>query len=291
MKSMTGYGRAQKTLSDREILVELRAVNHRYFDCAVKAPRIYGFLDDAIKKTAGQHIARGKVDVFVSINTMGGSDTRIVLNEPVAKRYLDALTTLRDTFHLRDDISVVSLSGMPDVLAVEKEEEDMDALRRDVLSVLEQAITEFNGMREQEGKKLSDDVSARAETILSLVSQVEKRSPQCVQEYRSKLTRRMQEVLADTAIDPQRILLEAALFADKTAVDEETVRLRSHIHQFGLMLKEETAVGRKLDFLVQEMNREANTIGSKANDVELANIVVSIKAEIEKIREQIQNIE
>lgn len=291
MKSMTGYGRSRETLLDREILVELRAVNHRYFDCTVKAPRMYGFLEDTIKKAAGKRISRGKVDIYVSVNAIGGGDTRIVLNEKVAQRYLDALAALRDGFQLQDDISVMTLAKMPDVLTAEKEEEDMEALKRDVLSVFEKAMAEFDIMREREGKKLAGDVAGRMETILGLVTQVETRSPQCVQEYREKLEKRMSEVLADTSIDPQRILMEAALFADKTAVDEETVRLRSHVHQLGLMLEEDAPVGRKLDFLVQEMNREANTIGSKANDVQLANIVVALKAEIEKIREQIQNIE
>ncbi|MGE4549646.1 MAG: YicC/YloC family endoribonuclease [Intestinibacillus sp.] len=291
MKSMTGYGRARETLSDREILVELRAVNHRYFDCSVKAPRMYGFLEDAVKKAAGKHIARGKVDIYVSVNAVGGSDTRVVLNRNMARRYLEALASLRDEFGLADDISVMSLAKMPEVLTAEKEEEDMEALKKDVLSILDKAFGEFDVMREREGQKLAADVEKRMETILELVSQVEVRSPACVQEYRGKLEKRMAEVLADTAIDPQRVLLEAALFADKTAVDEETVRLRSHVHQLKLMLEENAPVGRKLDFLVQEMNRESNTIGSKANDVQLAKIVVALKAEIEKIREQIQNIE
>ncbi|MCB6364689.1 YicC family protein [Intestinibacillus massiliensis] len=291
MKSMTGYGRARATLSDREITVELRAVNHRYFDCTVKAPRMYGFLEDPVKKAAGQRIARGKVDIFVSVNAVGGADTRIVLNDKVAEGYLEALTALRDRFGLRDDISVMSIAKLPDVLTAEKEEEDIEALKKDVLTVLGQAADEFDVMRGREGRKMAADVSGRMETILGLVAQVEERSPQCVQEYREKLEKRMREVLADSSIDPQRILTEAALFADKTAVDEETVRLRSHVHQLGLMLEEDAPVGRKLDFLVQEMNRESNTIGSKANDVQLANIVVSLKAEIEKIREQIQNIE
>lgn len=291
MKSMTGYGRSRQTLSDREITVELRAVNHRYLDCTVKAPRMYGFLEEAVKKAAGQRISRGKVDIYVAVNEIGGGDTKIILNEKVAAQYLGALTALRDRFGVRDDISVMALAKLPDVLAIEKEEEDADRLRADVLTVFEQAAASFDEMRAAEGEKLAADVSARLDVILGLVTEVETRSPDCVREYREKLEKRMSEVLGDTSIEPQRILTEAALFADKTAVDEETVRLRSHVGQLTKMLLEDAAIGRKLDFLVQEMNREANTIGSKANDVTLANIVVNLKAEIEKIREQIQNIE
>lgn len=291
MKSMTGYGRARETVSGREITVEIRAVNHRYLDCSVKAPRMYGFLEDAIKKAAGQRIARGKVDIFIAVSELDGASTRIALNDKVAQEYLQALCALRDTFGLHDDISVMTLARLPDVLVAEKEEADVETLQKDVTRVFAMAADEFEVMREREGNKLAADVRARAEVILTLVSEVEARSPLCVREYTEKLEKRMREVLADTAIDPQRILTEAAIFADKVAVDEETVRLRSHVHQFGLMLAETAPVGRKLDFLVQEMNREANTIGSKCNDVQLANTVVAIKAEIEKIREQIQNIE
>lgn len=291
MKSMTGYGRARETVSDREITVELRAVNHRYLDCTVKAPRLYGFLEEAVKKAAGRRISRGKVDVFVSVVDTGAGDTRIKLNEKVAEQYYTALISLRDRFNVRDDISVLGLAKLPDVLAVEKEEEDAEKLKADVLGIFEQAADSFDRMRAAEGEKLGEDVEGRMETILGLVSEVERRSPERVREYREKLEKRMNEVLADTSIDPQRILTEAAIFADKTAVDEETVRLRSHVQQLGLMLREDAPVGRKLDFLVQEMNREANTIGSKANDIELSGLVVSLKAEIEKIREQIQNIE
>ncbi len=291
MKSMTGYGRARETVSDREITIELRAVNHRYFDCTVKAPRMYGFLEEAVKKAANRRIARGKVDLYISINAAGANDVRVVLNEKVAAQYVDALRSLRDRFDVRDDISVMTLAKLPDVLGAEKEEEDAETLKADVLRVFEQAAHAFDAMREAEGAKLAEDVAARLQTILKLIGEVEQRSPICVREYREKLERRMAEVLADTTIEPQRILTEAAIFADKTAVDEETVRLRSHVDQLGKMLQERESVGRKLDFLVQEMNREANTIGSKANDVALANIVVALKAEIEKIREQIQNIE
>lgn len=290
MKSMTGYGRARSTREEYEITVELRAVNHRYLDCTVKVPRVYGFLEEVVKKAAVEHIARGKVEIYITVNALGGN-AKIVYNEKVAAQYLSALTKLRDKFDIRDDISVMALAKMPDVLTEEKEEADAEVLSRAVLEVLQEALLGFDQMRKAEGEKLAQDVSRRGLTILQMIEKVEQRSPESVCEYREKLEKRMQEVLATTAIDPQRILTEAALFADKVAVDEETVRLRSHIAQMATMLHDTVPVGRKLDFLVQEMNREANTIGSKVNDAELAKIVVDLKSEIEKIREQIQNIE
>ena len=288
---MTGYGRARQTLHERDITVELRAVNHRYLDVNVKTPRIYGFLEDAVKTAVGGMIARGKVDVFISIDSSAAGDVKISLNHKVLESYLDALHEMRDHYALTDDISVMRLARLPDVFSSEKQEADVDELTQDVLTVLQTAGADFCTMRAREGAKLRDDILARGRTILELVSEVEARSPQAVEEYRAKLTARMNEVLADTTIDPQRILAEAAVYADRTAVDEETVRLRSHMHQMELMAEEQKPIGRKLDFLVQEMNREANTIGSKANDMELAKIVVEIKSEIEKIREQVQNIE
>ena len=291
MKSMTGYGRARAATDGREIMVELRAVNHRYLDVNVKCPRGYGFLEEALKKATGARISRGKVDIFVAITDMGAQETAIVLNKELAQGYLKALTELRDTLHLHDDISVMSIARMPDVLVSERLEVDAEALTAAVLDVFAQAVDEFDVMRGREGEKMAADVAGRMQTILGLVEEVEKRSPERVTAYRERLEKRMNEILADTTVDPQRILTEAAIFADKTAVDEETVRLRSHLDQLALMLADEKPVGRKLDFLVQEMNREANTIGSKANDTVLANLVISLKAEIEKIREQIQNIE
>ena len=291
MKSMTGYGRARAATDGREIMVELRAVNHRYLDVNVKCPRGYGFLEEALKKATGACISRGKVDIFVAVTDMGAQETAIVLNKELAQGYLKALTELRDTLHLHDDISVMSIARMPDVLVSERLEVDAEALTAAVLDVFAQAVDEFDVMRGREGEKMAADVAGRMQTILGLVEEVEKRSPERVTAYRERLEKRMNEILADTTVDPQRILTEAAIFADKTAVDEETVRLRSHLDQLALMLADEKPVGRKLDFLVQEMNREANTIGSKANDTVLANLVISLKAEIEKIREQIQNIE
>ena len=291
MKSMTGYGRAREQLDGKTITVELRAVNHRYLDCTVKAPRQYGFLDEAVKKAAASRISRGKVEVFVGVEVQEGGDVAVTVNHALAERYLDALHEIADKYGLRDDVTVTSLAKMPDVLGSERIEQDADAMIRDVTAVFEKACAGFDEMRLREGEKLAEDVKGRCAAIGRMVGEVEARSPERVREYREKLLARMQEVLADTSIDETRILTEAAVYADKTAVDEETVRLRSHLNQLDAMLRETQPVGRKLDFLVQEMNREANTIGSKANDVEMARIVVDIKSEIEKIREQIQNIE
>lgn len=291
MKSMTGYGRAKEERDGKTITVELRAVNHRYLDCTVKAPRQYGFLDDAVKKAAAARIARGKVEVFVGVEVEEGGDVAVTVNHQLAKRYLEALHDLSETYGLRDDVTVTTLSKLPDVLGSERIEQDAEAMTRDVLAVFDKACNGFDQMRLREGEKLAEDVRSRCAAIERMVGEVETRSPERVKEYREKLLARMKEVLADTSIDETRILTEAAIYADKTAVDEETVRLRSHLHQMDGMLQETQPIGRKLDFLVQEMNREANTIGSKANDVAMARIVVDIKSEIEKIREQIQNIE
>ena len=291
MKSMTGYGRAKEERDGKTITVELRAVNHRYLDCTVKAPRQYGFLDDAVKKAAAARIARGKVEIFVGVEVEEGGDVAVTVNHQLAKRYLDALHDLSETYGLRDDVTVMTLAKLPDVLGSERIEQDAEAMTREVLAVFDKACDGFDQMRLREGEKLAEDVRGRCAAVGRMVGEVETRSPERVKEYREKLLARMQEVLADTSIDETRILTEAAIYADKTAVDEETVRLRSHLHQMDGMLQETQPIGRKLDFLVQEMNREANTIGSKANDVAMARIVVDIKSEIEKIREQIQNIE
>ena len=291
MKSMTGYGRARQVLHGRTVTVELRAVNHRYLDCTVKAPRQFGFLDDAVKKAAAARIARGKTEIYVSVETDEGGDLSVTVNHALAERYLTALRELSEKYGLRDDVTVMSLAKMPDVLGSERIEQDADELTQDVLTVFSEACDGFDQMREREGEKLAEDVRSRATVIETLVTEVEKRSPERVAEYREKLLARMREVLEGTDVDETRIVTEAAIYADKTAVDEETVRLRSHLQQLDGMLNEEKPVGRKLDFLVQEMNREANTIGSKANDVSMAQTVVNIKSEIEKIREQIQNIE
>ncbi|BDF70925.1 hypothetical protein CE91St41_18460 [Oscillospiraceae bacterium] len=291
IKSMTGYGRGEAVLNGRTITVELRSVNNRYLDCTVKLPRIYVFAEDAIKARVQQHISRGKVDVFISIGQSEAGDVKISVNKPVADGYYAALCALRDTYGLRDDISVGLLSRFQDVFLVEKTQEDLEAVSADLCQVLELALADFDAMREREGEKLLQDVRGRADTIAALTAQVEERAPGIVRDYRAKLEAKMAEVLQNTQLEASRILTEAAIFADKVAVDEELVRLRSHLSQLEHMLSAGGAVGRKLDFLIQEFNREANTIGSKCGDIETARVVVDIKAEIEKIREQIQNIE
>ncbi|OUN13108.1 YicC family protein [Flavonifractor sp. An9] len=291
VKSMTGYGRGEANLNGRPITVELRSVNNRYLDCTVKLPRIYVFAEDAVKSRVQSRISRGKVDVYITIGPSANGDVAISVNKPVADGYYAALKDLRDTYGLRDDISVSLLSRFQDVFLVEKTQEDLEALSADICTVLDLALDDFDAMRTREGEKLCQDVRSRAATIEGLVSKVEKRSPGIVADYRAKLVARMNEVLQNTQIDESRILTEAAIYADKVAVDEETVRLRSHLSQLDHMLSQGGAIGRKLDFLIQEFNREANTIGSKCSDIETAGYVVDIKAEIEKIREQIQNIE
>lgn len=291
INSMTGYGRSVQTVSGREITVEIRSVNNRYLDCTVKLPRLFSFAEEAVKQRVKDSVSRGKVDVYISVNSTEASDTKISLNRPVLEGYLAAMQQIAQDYGVRDDISVTALSRLPDVLTVEKEETDEQQLTADLLSVVDAALAAYNHMRQVEGEALENDLRSRAKTILGLVEKVEQRSPVTVSEYRARLEAKMREVLESTTIDEGRILTEAAIFADKIAVDEETVRLRSHLNQLETMLTNGGAIGRKLDFLMQEMNREANTIGSKGNDLEQARTVVEIKAELEKIREQMQNIE
>ena len=267
---MTGYGRGEANLNGRPITVELRSVNNRYLDCTVKLPRIYVFAEDAVKSRVQSRISRGKVDVYITIGPSANGDVAISVNKPVADGYYAALKDLRDTYGLRDDISVSLLSRFQDVFLVEKTQEDLEALSADICTVLDLALDDFDAMRTREGEKLCQDVRSRASTIEGLVSKVETRSPGIVADYRAKLVARMNEVLQNTQIDESRILTEAAIYADKVAVDEETVRLRSHLSQLDHMLGQGGAIGRKLDFLIQEFNREANTIGSKCSDVALS---------------------
>ncbi len=288
---MTGYGRAVETIDGREITAELRSVNNRYLDCTVKMPRLYAFAEDSVKTHVKSAISRGKVDVFIAVNVMEDMQMRISVNHPVLEGYLSAMRSIASDYGVRDDISVTALSRLPDVFVVEKAEEDEEKLTQDILSVVDKALEKFTAMRTTEGAALEADLRGRAATILTLVEKVEQRSPVTLAEYRARLTEKMQEVLQSTTIDEGRILQEAAIYADKIAVDEETVRLRSHLNQLETMLTNGGAIGRKLDFLLQELNREANTIGSKGNDLEQARTVVEIKAEHEKIREQNQNIE
>ena len=291
IKSMTGYGRACRSYEGREITVEVRSVNNRYLDCNVKLPRIYGYAEDRVKQLVKEHVTRGKVDVFVTVVNQGGEEVKISLNRPVMEGYLHAMQTVAAEYPVRDDITVTALTRLPDVFLVEKPDIDEEARAAELLETAAEALEHYDAMRVTEGAALERDLLNRRGIILGLVEQVEARSPITVSEYRARLEVKMQEVLASTAIDESRILTEAAVFADKVAVDEETVRLRSHLDQLASMLTAGGPVGRKLDFLLQEMNREANTIGSKGNDLEQARTVVDIKAELEKIREQTQNIE
>ena len=291
IKSMTGYGRAQGSFSGGEISVEIKSVNNRYLDCGVKLPRVYAFAEEAVKGLAQKTISRGKVDVFININAAGADNVKISVNRPVVEGYLSAMKQIAADYDVRDDISVGTLTRMGDVLLVEKREEDETEVQEALLSVVSQALSAFDAMRTREGEALKNDLLGKTEDILDLVSRVEARSPVTVAAYRERLTAKMREVLENTAIDEARIVQEAAIYADKVAVDEETVRLRSHVAQLRQMLTDGGVIGRKLDFLMQEMNREANTIGSKGSDVEQARNVVDIKSELEKIREQIQNIE
>ncbi len=291
IKSMTGYGRAQGSFSGGDITVEIKSVNNRYLDCGVKLPRGYAYLEEGVKSQVQKAISRGKVDVFITINAAGADNVKISVNEPVAKGYIDAMHRLVQEYGIQDDISASAISKFSDVFLVEKQEQDENEVKSAISGVVAEALGAFDAMRTREGEALKTDLLQKAEGILTLVSKVEERSPITVKAYRERLTAKMQEVLEDRQVDEARIIQEAAIYADKVAVDEETVRLRSHVDQLQNMLFEGGVIGRKLDFLMQEMNREANTIGSKGNDVEQARNVVSIKSELEKIREQIQNIE
>ena len=291
VKSMTGYGRAVATVNGREFTVELRSVNNRYLDCTVKLPRSLTFAEEAVKQAVKGTISRGKVDVFITVRSESVSDVKITLNAAMVEGYLTAMKQMVSEYGVQDDISVSVISRMPEVFTVEKPEVDEEQLLADLMGVVKQALSAYDAMRAAEGKALENDLRSRGNTILELVSQVEAGNGQTVMDYRTRLYNKLQEVLANTSIDESRILTEAAIFADKVAVDEETVRLRSHLEQMNNMLTTGGSIGRKLDFLLQEMNRESNTIGSKCSDVKLARIVVDIKAELEKIREQTQNIE
>ena len=289
--SMTGYGRAVATVGGREFTVELRSVNNRYLDCTVKLPRALSFAEDTVKQAVKASVSRGKVDVFVTMKSENADDTTITLNKTVLEGYLNAMRQMVAEYGVQDDISVSTVSRLPEVFSVEKPQVDEEQLQKDLMEVVAQALAGYDAMRCKEGQALDADLRSRGNTILELVSQVEAGNAQTVIDYRARLEAKLKEVLESTNIDESRILTEAAIFADKVAVDEETVRLRSHLAQMNEMLTSGGAVGRKLDFLLQEMNREANTIGSKCTDVRLARIVVDIKAELEKIREQTQNIE
>jgi len=291
IKSMTGYGSAKGAAAGLEITIELKSVNNRYLDTSVRLPRSFLFAEDIIKSSVQSHISRGKVDVYVSVDSSAADDMTVKVNEPLLRGYVEALRHIAEEYSLSDDLTAIGLSRFPDVLSVEKRELDTEAIAQAIAQIADNALCDFDAMREREGLKLRDDVLSRLGTIEELVSVVERESPRTVAAYRARLEQKMADVLSAAGIDENRILMEAAVFADHIAVDEETVRLRSHMSQMRAMVEGKSPIGRKMDFLIQEFNREANTIGSKCQNSDVAHVVVDIKSEIEKIREQIQNIE
>lgn len=293
IKSMTGFGRCEAEINGREITVEIKSVNHRYFEFSCRTPRGYGFLDDKLKSYVNSRVSRGKIDMFVTVGANDEAPSQVTVNHQLVSGYINAMKEISDTYGVENDVTVVSLSRFPDVFTVHKPAEDEEQITNDVLSVAKTALDSFISMRETEGEKMKADILSRANTILSIVGEIEERSPQTVAEYEERLLERIKQTLEDyeVEIDEQRVLTEVAVFSDKVAVAEETVRLRSHFEQLGKFLEYDEPVGRKIDFIIQEMNREANTIGSKVQDAFLAHKVVDIKSEIEKIREQVQNIE
>ena len=290
IKSMTGYGRCEDILSDRKISIEIKSVNNRFSDYNIKMPRFLLFLEDKIRKEAAEYITRGKVDIHINIESYT-DDSQVILNEAVAKQYIDAARKLRDTFDLRDDISTMQICRFGDVFRMEKAELDEDKLWEDVKSVLDRALESFSAMRAREGARIYEDLKGRVDFMSRLASEVDARSSIVVNEYKERLYQKIKETLENRDVDEARVLTEVAIFADKVAINEETVRLASHFKEYYEILDSDEPAGRRLDFLIQEINREVNTIGSKANDLFITKTVVTLKGEIEKMREQIQNIE
>lgn len=291
IRSMTGYGRALEVIDSMSITAEIKSVNHRYFEFSSRTPRTYGFLDEKLKSYVQSKVSRGKIECYIFIESLEAEDCTVEINHSLASGYIKALSELSERYGLENDTTVTSVAKYHDIFSIHKEEADEERIWQAVKTVLDKAILSFVSMREAEGEKLKNDILSRCDTILEKVAFIEERSPETVKEYNEKLLERMKNVLGDVHVDEQRLLTEAAIYADKIAVAEETVRLRSHISQMYEFMKSEAAIGKKMDFLIQEFNREANTIGSKAQDVEIAKRVIDIKAEIEKIREQVQNIE
>lgn len=291
IKSMTGYGSAKGTAAGLALSVELKSVNNRYLDVSVKLPRTLMFAEEPVRSAVAKHITRGKVDVFITADASQSDSVEVRVNEALLRGYISALGEVRDKFSLTDDMSLMSLCRLPEVLSTERRELDADELTSGLLAILEEALSGYDAMREREGEKLRDDVLGRIDVIGRLTGIVEERSPQTVAEYRARLEQKLRETLEGMSVDDSRVLTECAIFADRVAVDEETVRLRSHLSQLKAMASGESPIGRKMDFLIQELNRESNTIGSKCQSADIARVVVDLKAEIEKIREQIQNVE
>ncbi len=290
LKSMTGFGRSEKLIDGYNIKVQLKSVNHRYSDFTIKVPRYYVFLEDKIRSAAIEAISRGKVEIFVTIEQKEDDDRQITLNRTVAEGYVNALNELAE-LGIRDDISVSTMSRLPDIFNVEYKEIDEEKLTEMVLEVCGEAVDGFMAMRIDEGQRLGESLKLHIASLLEIAEKIEQLLPECVNEYRNRLKNKIEEVLGDRTVDESRIITEAAIFADKIAVDEELVRLRSHVCAFEKTMNSDEPVGKKLDFIVQEMNREANTTGSKSNNPEITSYVVELKSIIEKIREQIQNIE
>lgn len=291
LRSMTGFGREHIMFEGREILVEIKSVNSRYYEFSSKLPRAYGYIDEKLKTLLANKISRGKVEVSVSIFNQVGTDAEIEVNEPLARQYVEALRGVSETLNLRDDLSLTSIMRFSDVFTVKKTIEDEETVWEQVKQVAQAALDKFIAMRETEGVKMHDDIASRLQFIEDTVAKIEAQSPETTKAYREKLFAKIKSVVEDRSIDDSRVLTEAAIFSEKTAVDEETVRLRSHLSQYRSLIEQDVPVGRKLDFLTQELNREVNTIGSKCQDLEITRMVVDLKSEIEKIREQIQNIE
>ena len=291
IKSMTGFGRAVAETDGYVITVEIKSVNHRYFEFSSRIPRQYGFLDDKLKSYINSRVSRGKVECYVSIDALNTEAAQVVVNNTLASAYVSALKELSKNYDLKEDFGASTVTRFQDVLVVKKADEDEEKIWSYVKSVTDTALDKFIAMRTVEGEKMKNDISSRADYILSCVEYIEKRSPETVKEYNDKLVERVHDLIGDVSLDEGRVIQEVAIYADKVAVAEETVRLRSHLDQLKAFINADEPVGRKMDFLVQEINRETNTIGSKANDVDIARKVVDIKAEVEKIREQIQNIE
>lgn len=289
--SMTGYGRAQGSCNALNITVELKSVNSRYFEFNCRLPRGYLFLEDKLKSYVQSRVSRGKIEMFVSIESEGDSNICVSLNKGYLDSYMSALDELSKTYKIKNKVTTADFIGNNDAFVISRSKINEEEVTASVLTIAEEAVTNFIDMRQIEGQKLFDDVKSRVEFILSRVTFVEEKSPETVTQYREKLEGKIRELIGDTQIDEARLITETAIFADKVAVAEETVRLRSHIEQLCTMMENGGSVGRKLDFIVQEMNRETNTIGSKAQNLDIAQTVVDIKSEIEKIREQIQNIE
>lgn len=291
VRSMTGYGRSQQQLGGYDILVELKSVNHRYFEFACKTPRMYGYLEDKLKALVSSQVSRGKIQLNLYLQAIQGQDTHIAVDRAVAQGYVQALRGVQQELQVRDDLSLCDVARFPDVFLVQRAQEDPQQVWQLVSQVAAAALEEFCTMRQKEGARMAEDITCRAARVGQLVDEIEVLSPQTVQAYRQRLQAKLQEILESRQIDEARILTEAAIFADKVAVDEEVVRLRSHIRSLEEIFTAGGAVGRKLDFLVQEFNREANTIGSKCSDMAVTKLVVELKSEIEKMREQVQNIE